>query len=82
MNHENLKKMKEDVLHLSPENAAVLKEYIGEVIKIFNYQDLKVHGNLNELLLTINTDNEPDPENFNDILKKFLYLIDLIITDF
>lgn len=77
-----LKKLKEDIQTLQPNQSMVLKEYISKVIIAFNYQDLKLHGNLNELLLTINTDGESDPENFNDIQKKLIYLIDTIMSDY
>ena len=80
--HEKLKTLKEEIQLLSPHNALSLKTYIGEVIKTFNYQDLKLHGHLNELLLTLNTEEQPDPDNFNDIRKKLIYLIDTIVKDY
>lgn len=76
-----LKSLKEAVIHLSAGQAIPLKQHISEVIKVFNYKDQKVHGHLNELLLTLNTDNGPDADNFNDIRKKLIYLIDTIIAD-
>lgn len=81
-NHDKLKTLKEEIQLLSPNKSIALKEYISEVIKAFNYQDLKLHGHLNELLLTINTDEEPDVENFNDIRKKLLYLVDTIMSEY
>ena len=75
-------KLKKEIQLLSPSESINLKELIGDVIKAFNYQDLKLHGHLNELLLTVNTDEEPDPENFNDIRKKLIYLIDTIMSEY
>lgn len=74
--------LKEAVINLLADQAILLKQHISEVIKAFNYRDLKVHGHLNELLLTLNTDSGPDADNFNDIRKKLIYLIDTIITDY
>ena len=77
-----LKSLKEEITELPTHQAVRLKQYINEVIKAFNYKDLKVHGHLNELLLTINTEQIPDRENFNDIRNKLIYLIDTIISDY
>lgn len=77
-----LEKLKAEILTLLPNQSIVLKDYISKVIIAFNYQDLKLHGHLNELLLTINTDEEPDSENFNDIRKKLTYLIDTIMREY
>lgn len=76
-----LESLKEAVINLSADQSILLKQHISEVIKVFNYKDLKIHSHLNELLLTINTDNGADEDNFNDIRKKLIYLIDTIISD-
>jgi hypothetical protein len=66
-----------------PENdPGMLKDYVQKVIVVFNYQDQKVHGHLNELMLTIETGSESNPENFKDIHRKLVYLVDLILKDF
>lgn len=77
-----LNSLKEEVTNLAADQAPHLKQLIGAVITTFNYRDLKIHGHLNELLLTINTDKLTDKDNFNDIRKKLTYLIDTIISEY
>ena len=77
-----LKIIKEEVLGLAKDQTINLKQHISETIKAFNYKDLKLHGHLNELLLTVNTDNLSENDNFFDIQKKLIYLIDTIISDY
>jgi hypothetical protein len=77
-----LKNLREEITELPLHQPLRLKQHITDVIKAFNYTDIKVHGHLNELLLTINTEQLPDPENFNDIRTKLIYLIDTIISDY
>ncbi len=81
-----LNRLKEEVTNLAPDQATQLKQLIADVITTFNYRDLKIHSHLNELLLTINTekiiDNITDKDNFNDIRKKLIYLIEKILSDF
>ena len=71
-----LNNLKDEVTNLTTDQSAQLKQLIGNVITIFNYRDLKIHSHLNELLLTLNTDKLTDKENFNDIRKKLIYLMD------
>lgn len=77
-----LKSLKEEIVQLSANEAQLLKQHIANVIKAFNYNDMKVHGHLNELLLTINTDKLPETDNFSDIRKKLIYLIDTIVSEY
>lgn len=77
-----LNSLKEEVTNLATDQATQLKQLIASVITTFKYRDLKIHGHLNELLLTINTDKLTDKDNFNDIRKKLIYLIETIVSDF
>lgn len=77
-----LNSIKDEITSLKADQAIQLKQLISDVIKTFNYKDLKIHSHLNELLLTINTDKLSETDNFTDIQKKLIYLIDKIVSGF
>ncbi|MDF2448372.1 MAG: hypothetical protein K0R26_876 [Bacteroidota bacterium] len=80
--YQMLQTIKIELQNIPENDPGMLKDYVQKVIKAFNYQDQKVHGHLNELMLTIETGSESNPENFKDIYRKLVYLVDLILKAF